>query len=317
MGTVCQACGYERKPTDQAPDWECPSCGKAYVKTSHDPHDSFSGSAPTFPSPSSYRLDEGSDYQQTPGGYAFDGTGRPRTKYGWVFGVLLGVLLVWGIPILSNPSSASAVLLHGNVVLVAVVGVVLWGIVIVARRWSATVDLNSASSRFAFSVKFFALCCSAFFILPTIWLRTQEHTEAKIQANGQRVMADVVRIYNGGCGKRSCSVDVEYAFTPTSDTGDGSQPIHGYAELGTSDRPNDSDIVYARTNQQVPIAYEVDHPQVSALNFNDDVFRLDHGQSYRKTVGLLGAIFLGVFLIAVAVTGLVLWSNSGNQPNPE
>ena len=34
METICQACGYQRKVTDQAPDWECPSCGKAYAKTS-------------------------------------------------------------------------------------------------------------------------------------------------------------------------------------------------------------------------------------------------------------------------------------------
>lgn len=35
MEPICQACGYQRKPTDQAPDWECPACGKAYSKTSH------------------------------------------------------------------------------------------------------------------------------------------------------------------------------------------------------------------------------------------------------------------------------------------
>lgn len=34
MEAVCQACGYQRKPTDQVPDWECPSCGKVYAKTS-------------------------------------------------------------------------------------------------------------------------------------------------------------------------------------------------------------------------------------------------------------------------------------------
>jgi hypothetical protein len=34
VGTVCQACGYQRMPTDQAPYWECPACGKAYAKTS-------------------------------------------------------------------------------------------------------------------------------------------------------------------------------------------------------------------------------------------------------------------------------------------
>lgn len=49
METVCEACGYQRNPTDQTPDWQCPSCGKAYVKTthvktarnSHDSHDSY------------------------------------------------------------------------------------------------------------------------------------------------------------------------------------------------------------------------------------------------------------------------------------
>lgn len=43
--TVCQACGYQRKPTDQAPDWECPSCGKAYIKTSHASPGALSGDA--------------------------------------------------------------------------------------------------------------------------------------------------------------------------------------------------------------------------------------------------------------------------------
>lgn len=33
MENVCRACGYQRKPTDQAADWECPACGKAYAKT--------------------------------------------------------------------------------------------------------------------------------------------------------------------------------------------------------------------------------------------------------------------------------------------
>lgn len=30
----CPKCGYERKTTDYAPDWQCPSCGVAYVKVS-------------------------------------------------------------------------------------------------------------------------------------------------------------------------------------------------------------------------------------------------------------------------------------------
>ena len=48
METVCQACGYQRKPTDQAPDWECPSCGKAYIKTSHESPSALSGYAQRY-----------------------------------------------------------------------------------------------------------------------------------------------------------------------------------------------------------------------------------------------------------------------------
>ena len=50
METVCRACGYQRKPTDQAPDWECPSCGKAYAKTSHQSPEALSGYARHYPS---------------------------------------------------------------------------------------------------------------------------------------------------------------------------------------------------------------------------------------------------------------------------
>ena len=28
----CPKYSYERKPTDHAPEWQCPSCGVAYVK---------------------------------------------------------------------------------------------------------------------------------------------------------------------------------------------------------------------------------------------------------------------------------------------
>lgn len=31
--TKCTACNYTRKPTDSAPDWACPKCQKAYLKT--------------------------------------------------------------------------------------------------------------------------------------------------------------------------------------------------------------------------------------------------------------------------------------------
>jgi hypothetical protein len=35
---TCPKCGYVRKPTDTAPEWECPSCQIAYAKFGTLPH---------------------------------------------------------------------------------------------------------------------------------------------------------------------------------------------------------------------------------------------------------------------------------------
>jgi hypothetical protein len=32
LSVKCPKCGYERRPTDNAPEWQCPSCQVAYVK---------------------------------------------------------------------------------------------------------------------------------------------------------------------------------------------------------------------------------------------------------------------------------------------
>jgi hypothetical protein len=316
MESICQACGYQRKPTDQAPDWQCPSCGKAYAKTSHDSGGSLSGYAPSASYESVGRLDEAPAYQRKPSDAAFTGTGGVNKKHGWIFAGVLAILFTVGIPILGNPSSASTVLLHGEAGFLCVSLLVLFGLAAVGRHLSAGVDVNDPRARFALLAKFFALTFTVIFVVIAIWLRNQEHIEVKIQLNGQRAMADVVRIYTGSCGKRSCSIDVEYAYTPANEVDGASQPLHGYAQLGTSSRPNDPDIIYARTNRRVPIAYEVDRPEVSALNFNDDVFRLDHGKRYLSTVTLLGKIFLGALLALLAVAGFIFWAASGKQPSP-
>ena len=90
METACQACGYQRKPTDQAPDWECPSCGKAYAKTSQDSHGSFSGYTQSSPSESGSRLGEGPAYQERKAG--------PITRiaiYGSALMTILAVFIIW------------------------------------------------------------------------------------------------------------------------------------------------------------------------------------------------------------------------------
>lgn len=37
MTRICPKCSYIRKPTDEAPEWQCPSCQVAYIKASGEP----------------------------------------------------------------------------------------------------------------------------------------------------------------------------------------------------------------------------------------------------------------------------------------
>jgi ribosomal protein L37AE/L43A len=32
---ICPKCNYQRKPDDDAADWQCPACGIAYAKFQH------------------------------------------------------------------------------------------------------------------------------------------------------------------------------------------------------------------------------------------------------------------------------------------
>ncbi len=37
MTRICPKCSYVRKPADEAPEWQCPSCQVAYIKASGEP----------------------------------------------------------------------------------------------------------------------------------------------------------------------------------------------------------------------------------------------------------------------------------------
>lgn len=312
METVCQACGYQRKPTDQAPDWECPSCGKAYAKTSHESPSPLVIHTDNPSAESGNRPQGGPSYRREP-------KETTLNKHEIIIWTLFSLFLVFGIPILGDPSSASAILLHSNVGFVALIFIALMFIalmaVVIGRRMSAGVDSNDPKSVFVLAATFFGLVFAVIFFGFAISMHNEARTETRIQRNGLRTMADVVRIYSGSCGRQSCSIYVEYAFTPSTETNVASKSIHGYADLGGhSDDPH---VTYARTNKQVPIAYEVGHPEVSALNFNDDVFRLDHGEHSHGEMAFLGKFFLGIFVLMLAVVGLSLWLRPGKKLNAD
>lgn len=95
METVCQACGYQRKSTDQAPDWECPACGKAYSKTAHGSPASLLGNARSTPSePDKPLVDEGACANYLAAHYGLPQTYRASFMQRMVMPVLslIGVL---------------------------------------------------------------------------------------------------------------------------------------------------------------------------------------------------------------------------------
>lgn len=308
METVCQACGYQRKPADQAPDWQCPACGRAYAKTSHESPSPLV-IYPDGPSPAAATvsgLHGGPSYRVEP-------KETTLNKYGLLMGTLFALFLSFGIPILVNPSSASAILLHSNAGFVSLTFIALMAVVAVGRRMSTGVDANDRKSVFVFGGTIFGLMLGVMFLAFAMSGQSDARDQIRIQRNGLRTVADVVRIYNGGCGRRSCSFYVEYAFTPSAEAGVAAKPIHGYADIGN--HSIDPRVVYARANKQVPIAYEVGHPEVSALNFDDDVFRLDHHQQSNGTLALLAKLFLGIFAVVLAIVGLSLWLRPGAASN--
>lgn len=303
MDTVCQACGYQRKPTDQAPDWQCPACGKAYEKTSHE---SVSPLVVYTDDPTETGMHGGLSYRTKP-------KESTLNKYGILIGTLYGLFMAFGIPILCDPSSASATLLHSDVGFVSLTFLAIMAVVVVARRWGASVRPDDNQAVWRYAVTLFGLVFAILFFAIAMIGRSDARTEAKIQRNGVRTMADVVRVYSGGCGRHSCSMYVEYAFTPSSETSESPALIHGYADLG--DPSNDPRVAYARANKQIPIAYEVGHPDVSALNFNDDVFRLDHGKLFNGTTVFFAKVLVGVFVLVLALVALNLWFRSGKKIN--
>ena len=83
MSRTCPNCHYVRKPSDTAPDWQCPSCEMAYNKGA------------------------GSDVTDSYGRYSVIRESKPSSGFGkWiVFLVILGAAIWLGKPIWHSPGS--------------------------------------------------------------------------------------------------------------------------------------------------------------------------------------------------------------------
>ena len=128
-----------------------------------------------------------------------------------------------------------------------------------------------------------------------------------LQKNGRSTQARVIRTYTSSCGKHGCSINVEYAFTPEPVPGSTSIEYHGYEFIADSRRPNDPDLVYAKTYQMVPIVYDVNKPTVSGLNFRNRVFEKNPVSVMFQILGILGGIEALVLAVILATLAPTIW----------
>jgi hypothetical protein len=155
------------------------------------------------------------------------------------------------------------------------------------------------------TVSVFGFIFGGLFAAMVIWQALECMKTLDLQKNGRSTEARVIRTYTAGCGKRSCSINVEYAFTPEPAPGDPRIEYRGYEYIADSRRPNDPDLGYARTNGTVPIVYDVNRPATSGLNFRNRVFAKNPVSSMFDFLGIFGgieALIMALFLASLLPT---------------
>jgi hypothetical protein len=169
-------------------------------------------------------------------------------------------------------------------------------------------DLRAARMGSAKSVlRIYGFILGGAFLAIVVWQAWVYMKNTDLQRHGRAINASVVRIYESTCGKRGCSIDVEYAFTPEPAPGNPQVEYRGYAYIADSRSPNDPDLVYARTYRTVPIVYDVDKPTISSLNFGNRILARDPASAMRISLEFFLGILAVVAVIFLAAVAPTLW----------
>ena len=95
---------------------------------------------------------------------------------------------------------------------------------------------------------------------------------------------------------------MEFSFTPEPAPGAASKAYRGYEYITSGDRPNDPDLIYAKTYGTVPIVYDAKNPTVSGLNFRNRVFEKNPVRLMFQLIGIFAvieALVMAFFLAAL------------------
>jgi hypothetical protein len=233
---------------------------------------------------------------------------------GIILFALLGLLPLL-FPLLLHPSASGMMLMHGGVgatllMTAMVLGSVFWMKRTIKSQTTAFGENDKARAKlvsldlcakYLYGFVIVTALGAAAFLAQSAWKLTE------IQHHGARANANVIDIYTGPCSKRGCSIDVEYRFMPGGRN--MVAPATGYAHLASSENPDDPHWAFAKANREVPIAYDISDPSVSALNFDDTVFQVDHVKATEFGVVLI----LGMFALVLGMLWLIIRSARAKQ----
>jgi hypothetical protein len=170
----------------------------------------------------------------------------------------------------------------------------------VARRSPSQEPSKAARYTAIAMLVFLALQMLAFTAQLGLDIVNTYRTNTAIQHHGARIMAKVLQTYEGDCTKNGCGIYVRYQFTPASPRTHGLEPVQGTGLVGSTREEDSPDLTFAKATGSVPVAYDIDNPHLSALNFSNVIFITDH--SLKMRLGL-GAILAAYLLIG----GMIAW----------
>lgn len=126
----------------------------------------------------------------------------------------------------------------------------------------------------------------------------------QIQQHGQLSEANVDSIYRR-CGRHGCSLYVQYHYSASTPGQGRIVQAAGEAYIGP-ERPDNGLFIYAQSTGHVPIAYDLNNVQSSALNFDNSAlsgYQAHQVVSKMETlVAILAFVFGGGFLFLFATS---------------
>jgi hypothetical protein len=208
-------------------------------------------------------------------------------------------MIFW--PLIRHPANWPDAVFHtvlpSKVALMAGLALALWRVNALPRNEPARLSRARLDLSMALVPVIYLLC-----IVPGAWQSWRTHEDyARISAHGQHVAADVIKIYETGCGKSGCAVEVKYRFTAGA-PGMPAQPVTGYGYLGNSGNTRDSDAVMAaRKSGHVLVVYDRLVPTRSYPDIGNCILGAGSGRTFVQDSGLwLGAI-TGLFVLTFGV----------------